>query len=139
MSLTNLVKRMNVLAKTNVIERTVANSMLATTADRIFGQGKDASNTQIGTYSLGYQKTRIRKGYPNSTNVILQATTQMTNDWSVIQSGQGLGLGFKNQTNADKSGWVEDTYSKKIFAHTEQEKKVINALVQKTVSKIING
>lgn len=130
---------MNVLAKTNVIERTVASSMLATTADRIFGQGKDASNTQIGTYSLGYQKTRIRKGYPNSTNVILQATTQMANDWSVIQSGQGLGLGFKNQTNADKSGWVEETYSKNIFAHTDQEKKVINALVQKTVSKIING
>ena len=130
---------MNILTKTNLLERSIATSMLAVTADRIFDKGKDASNLDIGTYSKEYLKQRRKQGYPNSTKVILQATRQMDNDWSVIQTGKQLGLGFKNSANADKSEWVETTYKKDIFKHTENEKQAINKLVDKEVKKIING
>ena len=59
----------------------------------------------------------------------------MANDWSVIQTGKQLGLGFKNSANADKSEWVEATYKKDIFKHTENEKQAINKLVDKEVKK----
>ena len=90
---------MNRIAKTDQVERFVATNMLAVTADRIFTQGKDASNNDIGTYSIGYMKQRARMNYPPSNKVILQATRQMTNDWSVISAGNVLGLGFKNSAN----------------------------------------
>ena len=137
MSLKSLAKKMNALAKTNKMEVSVATSMLAVTADRIFAQGKSADDSEIGTYSRGYLKTRIKDNYPSSTKVILQATRQMANDWSVISSEDSLGLGFKNQFNADKSGWVEDTYKKPIFKHTSDELKTLDKLLDKGVKKIL--
>ena len=128
---------MNALAKTNKMELSMATSMLAITADRIFAQGKDASNADIGTYSSGYLKTRIRANYPSSTKVILQATRQMANDWSVISTGDSLGLGFKNQANADKSGWVEDTYGKDIFKHTKDELNTLDKLLDQEIKKAL--
>jgi hypothetical protein len=113
--------------------------MLAVTADRIFAQGKDASNNPIGVYSKDYMKQRAKMNYPGSRKVILQATRQMANDWSVISSGDLLGLGFKNKANADKSEYVEATYKKPIFKHTEEEKKQIDALVSKKIKEILNG
>jgi hypothetical protein len=113
--------------------------MLATTADRIFDKGKDKTGGEIGRYSKAYLKQRVKNNYPNSTKVILQATRQMSNDWSVINKGDTIGLGFKNSVNADKSEWVEATYNKEIFEHTESEKQAINKLVDKTIKKIING
>lgn len=130
---------MNVLAKTDKMETSVATSMLVVTADRIFAQGKDADNNQIGTYSAGYLKTRIRKNYPPSTKVILQAERQMVNDWSVINTQEALGLGFKNQFNADKSGFVEETYGKPIFKHTKDELNILQKLLDKEIKKALNG
>ena len=137
MSLEKLIAKMNILAKTNKMELSVATSMLAATADRIFSQGKDATESEIGTYSKGYLKTRARKNYPSSTKVILQATRQMVNDWHVINNDKELGLGFINQTNADKSGWVESTYGKDIFKHSKKELTLLNKLLDKEIKKIL--
>ena len=139
MSLKQLVKTMNVLAKTNKLELVVASTMLVVTADRIFAQGQAKDNSQIGTYSAGYLKTRVKNNYPNSSKVILQATRQMVNDWSVVNTGNAIGLGFKNQVNADKSGWVEETYGKPIFDHTESELGVLQKVIDKTIKEVLNG
>ena len=139
MSLNSLLKRMKTLENTRKAEIFMAQSMLAITSDRIFTKGKDSNNSEIGKYSLGYQKQRVKEGYPNSSKVILQATRQMVNDWSVVPTRDGIGLGFKNQHNADKSGWVEDTYGKDIFKHTPQEIKTATARFNQAVKKIING
>lgn len=139
MSLKALVKKMNALAKTNALELSMATSMQAVTADRIFNQGKAADGSDIGTYSKPYLKTRVKKGYPSSSKVILQAERQMVNDWSVINAGKTLGLGFKNTTNADKSEFVEKTYKKPIFEHTKAELKLIDDLLGKGIKKILNG
>lgn len=138
MSLEKLLQRMTVLSKTNVLERSVATSMLAVTSNRIFSQGK-AQDESTETYSKEYIKQRVRDGYPSSSKVIFQATRQMANDFSVINNGNDLGLGFKNQSNADKSEWVEATYEKPVFAHTSNELKLIDQLVGKEVKKILNG
>lgn len=138
MSLKKLVKKMNVLAKTDALERSVATSMLAVTADRIFTQGK-AADGSTETYSKGYMKQRRKDGYPNSTKVIFQATRQMANDFSVISTGKNLGLGFKNSANADKSFWVEDTYDKAVFSHTKDEIETLNKLFTKELKKFLNG
>lgn len=142
MSLKGLVKKMNRITKTNEVEVFVATNMLAVTADRIFTQGKDASNNAIGTYSPGYMKQRKRMNYPSSGKVILQATRQMANDWSVISAGNELGLGFKNKVNADKSEWVEATYGsdskpKDIFKHTKEENKQIDLLIGKKIKQLL--
>ena len=139
MSLDNLIKKMNVLAKTDRLERSIASTMQAITADRIFTQGKDASNQQIGEYSEAYLKQRVKKGYPRSKKVILQAERDMVNDWSVIVSGKSLGLGFKRSGNADKSEWVEQTYKKDIFKHTKQELDIIDRIIQRELNRLFGG
>ena len=139
MSLKSLIVKMNALAKTNRLEASVATTMLAITADRIFDQGKTSTGEQIGDYSEGYLKTRVKDNYPSSSKVILQATRQMVNDWSVIDNNDSLGLGFKNQFNADKSGWVEITYEKSIFAHTKDELNTLQKVLDKEIKKVLNG
>ena len=121
------------------MEKAVAVAMLQKTSERIFTEGKAANDASIGRYSTGYIKTRKKKGYSNSSKVILQAERQMVNDWGVISNGKVLGLGFKNQHNADKSGWVEETYNKAIFSHTANELALIDQLLNEGVNKILNG
>lgn len=116
----------------------MAQDMLVITTDRIFTKGLDANNNVIGQYSPGYLKQRVKDNYPPSLNVILQATKQMLSDFSVIPSQNGVGLGFKNSFNADKSYWVEDTYKKDIFKHTPEEEKEATKIFQNNVNKIIN-
>ena len=139
MSLKKLIARMNILQKTNRMEVAVATSMVAITADRIFNEGRAADNTQIGDYSEAYMKQRKKMNYPNSTKVILQATRQMVNDFSVISTGDSLGLGFKNSVNFDKSLAVEMTYGVDIFKHTDEESEQLNQLLDQEVKKILNG
>lgn len=127
------------MAKSDQLERRVATTMLAVTADRIFSEGKNATGAAIGDYSAGYMRQRQRMNYPASTKVILQATRQMVNDWSVISDGSSLGLGFKNKTNAEKSEWVEQTYGQAIFKHTKQERKLLNDLMAKEINRWLKG
>jgi len=96
---------------------------------RIFDDGKDASDAQIGEYTEGYVRTRERAGLGGDRKVILQFTGQMRNDFSVIQNNRKLGHGFKNTANFDKSEWVEETYEKEIFDFTDDEKKLFSDLL----------
>ena len=137
MALKDLLKKMTVLEKTNRMERSVAVGMLTPTADRIFNHGLAANNSPIGKYSLGYLKRRVKEDYSATRDVILQFSRQMVNDFSAITGGKQIGLGFKNQVNADKSFWVEGTYKKKIFKSTAKEVKQAGALAQKFVNRLL--
>ena len=132
---------MNALVKTNRLELSIASSMQTSTADRIFNQGKAADGSGIGTYSDGYLKTRAKRGLSGSKVILISGEFQtgMKDDWSVINTGNKVGLGFKNDFNGDKSEWVEETYSKVIFDHTTAELAQIDTLVDKEVKKILNG
>lgn len=162
MSLKSLIKKMNALAKTSRMELSVATTMLGNTADRIFHQGKAADGNIIGKYTIGYAKQRAKVGLSISRKIILQgfmATnpgtkanrnapgttnyttnyTHMVNDWSVINTSEQLGLGFKNEFNANKSEWVEETYGKPIFEHTKDELTLLGKLLDKEIKKVLNG
>jgi hypothetical protein len=130
---------MQILAKTNRPELAMVTSMLGTITARIFEQGLDAKGSSIGTYTPAYIKQRQKQNYPNSSKVILQATKQMLSDWSVINTGKKLGLGFKNSFNAEKSEWVEATYKTEIFSSTKDESSLAVKLFDEQVTKIING
>lgn len=110
------------------MELRIATNMLAITAERIFEKGQDANGASLGDYSDSYMRIRKKTSWGSSTKIILQGvdrdpkgtrrnpnkrgttkyfpTGQMAMDFSVINTGDSLGLGFKNSFNADKSEWV---------------------------------
>jgi hypothetical protein len=137
--LKKILKKIGELRRLDETKKRVGFSMLAVTANRIFEQGKDGNNSDIGTYSAAYIKQRQRKNWPSSTKVILQATRQMVNDWSLIVDGNSWGLGFKNSVNFEKATYVESTYKKDIFAHTDAEVTQFTTLFQNEVNRILNA
>jgi hypothetical protein len=107
--------------------------------ERIFQRGLDAGNARIGLYSDGYLKRRQKMNYPASRKVILQATTQMLDDFKVIPDATGWGHGFSNDENANKSRYVEETYNKSIFELTGEEEKFLFDKLNKEINKCIGS
>lgn len=119
--------------------RVVANSMVAVVHDRIHKQGKDANDAEIGTYSNSYLSVRKKNNRTNDKKVVLSLTRQMENDFSVIATDDGYGLGYKNELNFEKSKWVEKNYNKDIFKLTENEEKQVVGIAEFEVNRILNG
>jgi hypothetical protein len=90
-------------ASVDTLLRDISTNMLRETKARIHEQGKNASGSQIGTYSPTYIKTRVKKNRGTSSKVILSLSGQMENDYKVIPVQGGYGLGFSNSLNADKA------------------------------------
>lgn len=89
---------------------------------RIHTDGKDANGSQIGTYSKGYMKYgRPKFNRTSDTKVIASLTRAMENDFKVISTSKGYGIGFSNIDNYAKTFFVEATYKKKIWELTHQE------------------
>lgn len=116
--------------------RAVCLSMLPVVHDRIHVNGKAADGSPIGIYSDLYLKyTRPKNNRGTDPKVILSLTRQMENDFSVVADGSRYGLGFKNEVNAQKSEWAEQTYKKKIYSLTNEEKEqAVNA-----ANEYVNG
>lgn len=77
-----------------------------------------------GTFREGENRETFNRG--DSTKVILSLTTQMENDFSVIATDDGYGLGYNNKHNYDKAIWCEETYGKKILTQlTDQELELV--------------
>jgi hypothetical protein len=93
-----------------------------------------------GVYSRGKHK-ESRPQYHRSSDrkIIVSLTRQLENDWSVIATPSGWGIGFKNPLNAQKMKWVEQRKGKKIAALTSGEKDYalnrLKALVHKEISQ----
>lgn len=137
--LNNLIKKTRALNLRDKVIRRVLQTVHVMTDQRIFRDGIDANGKLIGTYSEGYQKERRRKNYPISRKVILQATSQMVNDYKFLVLPTGnFGSGFSNTKNFDKSFWVEDTYDKSIFELTDSEDKKMEVLLEKEMTKFLS-
>lgn len=96
---------------------------------RIHEDGKNASGSAIGTYSKNYLLERQRK-YQRSSDpkIIVSLTRQLENDWSVIATAQGYGIGFKNKFNLQKARWVE-AQKGVIFSLTAEENQYANDFI----------
>lgn len=101
--------------------------------ERVHINGEASDGGQIGTYSTGYMKVRDKNKRNNDTKVIVSLTRQLENDYQVIATPEGYGIGFNNKLNFDKAKWVEERKKKIIFNTSEDEKKYIRERLEELV------
>lgn len=117
-----LEEQLKQIMSTNYLLRPVAIETIPNMTQRIHQEGKASDGSAIGTYSNPYLKQRV-KNYKRSadTKVIVSLTRQLENNWSVLETTNGYGIGFTNPHNADKLRWVEEMKGKAIGALTTGE------------------
>lgn len=113
------------------------------------GNYKNADKTKkgklknAGTYTekAGAERSGTNRPKYNRTNdkkVVLSLTRQMENDFSVIATANGYGLGFQNDENFNKSQWAEKNYNKIIYNLTEGENKKVVQIAEFEVNRLLN-
>jgi phage gpG-like protein len=100
------------------------------------GKRKD-SGTKTKGVSAGTERPRYNR--TNDSKVVISLTRQMENDFSVIATAKGYGLGYSNPENTKKVGYVEETYKKKIFALTKEEKEKAAQIAGDFIKNKLNG
>jgi hypothetical protein len=133
-----LSAKLKALSNPELIPRTLAFDTIDLMTRRIHEEGKATDEGQIGTYSSNYLKLRERKyNRKSDTKVIVSLTRQLENDWSVIATESGYGVGFKNSLNLQKARWVEEGKSKQIFSLSPSEIKYITETIAELVSNAL--
>lgn len=119
------------LADKENLPRILAFDTIDLMTKRIHIDGKATDEGQIGTYNKSYLALRERK-YNRSADakIIVSLTRQLENNWSVIATGRGYGIGFLNPFNLQKARWVEENKGKKIFSLSRSEIDYITDTVQ---------
>jgi hypothetical protein len=136
---TSLLNKIAVLKNPQQFLRPVAIDVLALMTERIHEDGKAADGSQIGNYNNNYLKLRQGKHKRNAdSKIIVSLTRQLENNWSVIATTNGWGIGFTNATNAQKLKWVEEQKSKKIGALTTKEKEYAIIKLDKVIKEALN-
>ena len=122
-----------------MVMRSVSVAMLPVIKERIHVEGKAASGNSIGTYSNAYLRLRQRKlNRTADSDVIFSATRQMENDFTVVATSKGYGLGYNNSLNFDKAKWLEEKYKKKVFGLTEEERTQVLEVAEFEAAKMLN-
>jgi hypothetical protein len=137
--LKKILKKIDELRKLDRAKRSIGFSMLAVTKERIFENGKDGKNTDIGDYSDKYMKIREKNKWPSSTKVILQAKRNLIREWTLIVDNNRWGLGFINDQYYKIAEGLEARYKKDIFAHTDAEVNQFTTLFENEVNRILNA
>ena len=137
--LTSLGQSLEEILNPNYLLRPVAIEVLPLMTERIHQEGKGSNGSQIGNYSSGYLRQRQKAGRGKDTKVIVSLTRQLENNWSVLETTNGYGIGFTNPFNADKLRWVEEVKDTVISNLTEGEINYaferINELVANALDK----
>jgi len=107
--------------------------------DRIHIQGKATDGVEIGQYSTGYMRERAKNNRGADRKIIVSLTRQLENDWAVLGTDTGYGIGFNNSFNRDKARWVEEQKKKIIFNLSADEKQYILDRLQDLVNGAINS
>lgn len=93
-----------------------------------------------GAFTRGPLKGQARPKYNRSadTTIIVSLTRQLENDWSVLETTNGYGIGFTNAFNADKLRWVEEIKKKLISNLTDKELDYAFERVTELVTDALN-
>lgn len=119
--------------------RPVAIEVIPMMTERIHQKGEAADGNQIGTYSNSYLRLRQTKYKRDSSNkVIVSLTRQLENNWSVIATPSGYGIGFINPFNLQKARWVEANKGKSIFSLSRAEQEYATERINELVSDALN-
>lgn len=130
--------KLNKLRDREYLLRPVAFGVIDLITKRIHIDGIASDGRPIGTYTQKYIAGLRKKNNrgPGKT-VIISLTRQLENNYSVIATQRGYGIGFLNDFVYKKSQWVEENYGKQIFALTESERTYaldyINDLVNEAI------
>jgi len=125
-------QRIEKLKDAEYLLRPVCFDLIDLMTKRIHIDGKAADDTPIGQYNPVYLKLRQKKFKRSSENkVIVSLTRQLENDWSVIATEDGYGIGFLNPFNFQKARWVESNKEVKIFSLSKTEIKYVSDTVQR--------
>jgi hypothetical protein len=114
------------------LARAAALSVFAVHKPRIFEEGRNAEDKQIGEYVDGYYKEKRRKMGRETGFVNLSMTEAMKKDYQVSDSGT-VGYGFSNQVQSDKADYNEERYGAIIFGLTEKEAELYVELFAKNL------
>jgi hypothetical protein len=151
-----VIRKVNDAIRSDRAVRAGINSVLATQKQRIFSDGQDEKQSQIGQYSTKpisiSKKNQVRQtgrtffsgGYAEYKSAIgrnpgyvnLQHTSQMFQDYSFHVIGPNTyGLGFHNEFNFNKSQWMEKKYGKGIFRQSQQEGQILQRVIESELGK----
>lgn len=89
--------------------------------------GVFSGEDKVGTKRPNYHRSE-------DTKVIISLTRQLENDYAVVPTPNGVGIGFNNPLNFQKAQWVEETYKKPIL--TQLTKEEID-LAERTVNEFL--
>lgn len=130
----NLQDKLARLGDKEYIPRTLSFDLIDLMTRRIHIDGVAADGSQIGTYNKDYLSLRKRK-YNRSADqkIIVSLTRQLENDWNVIATDSGYGIGFLNPLNFQKAKWVEQNKGKKIFSLSADEQRYVNETITQLV------
>lgn len=120
-----IAEKLKTLQNPEYLLRPVAFGLIDKMTQRIHVDGKASDESAIGNYSNGYLAQRQRPPYNRTADrkIIVSLTRQLENDWSVIATDKGYGIGFKNAFNLQKARWVEENKGRKIFNLSPSEQK----------------
>lgn len=134
----NIEEKIKKLGDKEYIPRTLSFDLIDIMTKRIHIDGVAADGSQIGTYNKDYLSLRQRKYKRTSdSKIIVSLTRQLENDWNVIATDDGYGIGFLNSHNFDKARWVEANKDKKIFSLSATEQQYVNDTVDQLVKDAI--
>lgn len=135
-----LANKLEKLKDKEYLFRQVCFDLVDLMTKRIHVDGNASDNTPIGTYNPGYLKRRVAHFKRDSDpKIVVSLTRQLENDWSVIATAKGYGVGFKNSFNLKKARWVEAIKDKKIFRLSANENRYAINAINNLVNKIISG
>lgn len=137
--LTHLGENFEMIFNRDYLLRPVAIEIIPMMTERIHQNGQASDGGQIGTYSnayLAYRKKHANRS--GDTKVIVSLTRQLENDWSVLETTTGYGIGFTNSFNADKLRWVEEAKDKVISNLSDKELDYAFERINELVADALN-
>lgn len=134
-----LKRKLEILKDREYLLRPVAIELIPEMTERIHKNGQASNGSEIGTYSNSYLKQRERQNRGKDTKVIVSLTRQLENDWAVVPTDRGYGIGFNNPLNVQKLRWVEQQKGKTISNLTEQERQYAIDRINELVNAALNS
>lgn len=120
--------------------RLQASTLMAQMRRRIHVDGLAADGRPIGTYSRGYLRyVRPKYGRTEGSKVVLSLTRTMENAMVLYPLENGTGIGYATAEQLQKARWCEETYKRKIFSPTTEERNTCIQIGKNYINKHLNG
>jgi hypothetical protein len=139
-------KQIELLKSKEYLLRPVAIEVIPLMTERIHQKGDASDGGQIGTYSSGYLKLRERGNKKqqipvrgSDPKIIVSLTRKLEQDWAVIATQNGYGIGFLNPLSLQKARWVEEKKGKTIFILSKSEQQYAVDRINELVADALNS